>query len=307
MRRTGLPSRARPGAAWVQLQRVPCAVARAGVRGASLGGTCLARWPEAAVRRGRGTSPARRSPCSGGASAPGAPAEGAVRPARRTHGAARSLLPPPPPLGPPAGEGLPATATAASCFPHAFAAAPPWPRAPRVPPPAQRLPAPQPRPAAAPLARVRSRSPRPTLPLLAPAMLSFQYPDVYRDETAVSTNCPRPSASPPSVRRRPQPAAPGPAARRPPRPASLPSPSAFVCEKRAGGAGSSQAAEPPGRGGHSPPAGGAAWDGPLLGDFLKSMGSRADAQGGGGITAFGLEKLLRKYGGRRRSVSVQMM
>lgn len=43
-----------------------------------------------------------------------------------------------------------------------------------------------------------ARAPRPRRSLLAPAMLSFQYPDVYRDETAVST----PARAHPAPRRR---------------------------------------------------------------------------------------------------------
>lgn len=121
--------------------RVPGAAAQAGVSGVSLIGMGLfpvcarrggpagvarapARWPRAGVRRGCSASPAWQSVCPGTAGAAGGPAEGAVCPAPLTHGVSRSLLPPPPPLGPPAGEGLPASPTAASCFPHVFAAVP---------------------------------------------------------------------------------------------------------------------------------------------------------------------------------------
>lgn len=84
---------------------------------------CLVRW----LGRGCDARQAQWSvgPGGAGAGAAGVPAEGAVRPAWRTQGAARSLLPPPQPLGPPAGEGLRASPTAASCFPHVLAAAPP--------------------------------------------------------------------------------------------------------------------------------------------------------------------------------------
>lgn len=92
----------------------PCAQVRAAVPGASRGGVCptpacACAVPRAACARRRGprrrcgagaARPQLRGP---GANAPG-PAEGAVRPARRTHGAARSLLPLPlqgPPARPP--------------------------------------------------------------------------------------------------------------------------------------------------------------------------------------------------------------
>uniref|UniRef100_A0A8I5NU22 Prolyl endopeptidase n=1 Tax=Papio anubis TaxID=9555 RepID=A0A8I5NU22_PAPAN len=124
----------------------------------------------------------------GGAGAAGAPAEGAVRRAWRTLGTARSLLPPPPPLGPPAGEGLQASPTAASCFLHVLP-----PRRQSVcascgrEPPAPPLPAPQPRLAVSPARSGPLPKPAPlhAAPCLFPAMLSLQYPDVYRDETAV--------------------------------------------------------------------------------------------------------------------------
>lgn len=119
-----------------------------------------------------------------------------------------------------------------------------------------------------------ARAPR--CPLLAPAMLSFQYPDVYRDETSVST----PARAHPSPRRR------GRVCRRlqllspqPLTPTSLPSPSAFVCEKPAGGAGLLRSGGIP-RGCHCPPADGGARGQPPLGRLLKSMGSRAEAQVG---------------------------
>lgn len=121
--------------------RVPGAAAQAGVSGVSLIGMGL--FPVCARRGGpAGVARALSTMASGGGQAwvqrvarvavrvpghPGAaggPAEGAVCPAPLTHGVSRSLLPPPPPLGPPAGEGLPASPTAASCFPHVFAAVP---------------------------------------------------------------------------------------------------------------------------------------------------------------------------------------
>lgn len=124
-----------------------------------------------AERRGA-ASPACSSVRPGAA---GAPAEGAVRPFRRPRG---DSAPSCRRLGPPAGEGLPALPTASSCLAHC----------PTVSPPVH---------AGCPLARSHAalrRSPRPASPALPPfsprpdpAMLSFQYPDVYRDETSVST------------------------------------------------------------------------------------------------------------------------
>lgn len=127
-----------------------------------------------AERRGA-ASPACSSVRPGTA---GAPAEGAVRPLWRPRG---DSAPSCRRLGPPAGEGLPAWPTASSCLAHSPAVSPPVHAGP---------------PAVCPLARSHAalrRSPRPASPALptfsprpAPVMLSFQYPDVYRDETSVS-------------------------------------------------------------------------------------------------------------------------
>jgi hypothetical protein len=147
----------------------------------------------------RGASPAcptmRPGGAGAGAGAAGAPAEGAVRPMWRRHG---KFSPSCRRLGPPAGEGLSASPTAPSCLAHISRRAAPSPlvralpadsRPPPPPPPPPLGRSPRPR-LAPPPAQPLASSPRarvPPRPYPPPAMLSFQYPDVYRDETAVST------------------------------------------------------------------------------------------------------------------------
>lgn len=140
-------------------------------------------------------------PGGAGAGAAGEPAEGAVRPLRRPRG---DTSPSCRRLGPPAGEGLPGSPTASSCLAYSPAASPPV-RAGRQLP-ARSL-ARRPPPQSAPSLARTPRSPRP-----APAMLSFQYPDVYRDETSVSTPlAPHRAAGPaPPAARLPQPRVPAP-------------------------------------------------------------------------------------------------
>lgn len=220
-----------------------------GRRGCDSGG-CPARWPPAAGRRGCGAASAGWPVCPGGAGAAGAPAEGAVRPARRTHGAARSLLPPQPPLGPPAGEGLPVSPAVASCFQHVLAASPPRRRSargspgqsrPPPPPPARPPPAPQPRPSASP---ARSRPhPQPAPPRCPPpapghAVLPVPRRVPRRDRREYPS--PRPPRCRPRVPRLPPPAAPVPAAPRPLRPSPPPRP--LFARNGPGAPGSSRAA-----------------------------------------------------------------
>lgn len=152
----------------------------------------------AAAQRGHGASPARQSVCPGLAGAAGGPAEGAVRLGRRMHSTARSfllLLPPPRSrrwARPPGRGSRPRRQLLPASLRLLCRAADSVVRAqPENPLPAAARSAPARAPAspssqASPLASVPgARAPR--CPLLAPAMLSFQYPDVYRDETAVST------------------------------------------------------------------------------------------------------------------------
>lgn len=225
-----------------------CAPHRGPGRRGCVSGGCPVRWPRAAGRRGCGAASAGWPVCPGGAGAAGAPAEGAVRPARRTHGAARSLLPPQPPLGPPAGEGLPASPAVASCFQLVLAASPPvrswepWLRAAsrrsrrRPLGPCQR-PSLAPRPARP----ARARSPRPhAAPPPAPGHAVLPVPRRVPRRDRREYPSPRPPRCPPRVPRLPPPAAPLPAAPRPLRPSPPPRP--LFARNGPGARGSSRAA-----------------------------------------------------------------
>lgn len=164
-----------------------------------------------------------------------------MHPARRTHGAARSLLPPQPPLGPPAGEGLPASPTVASCFQHVLAACRRSGRErPGRQPPAAAAAA-RSAPAGAPASPLGRHGP------LAPAVRASRRPTPVPGHAVlpVPRRVPRrdrreyPS---PRLPRVPPPAAPLPAAPRPLRPSPPPRP--LFARNGPGAPGSSRAAGP---------------------------------------------------------------